>query len=256
MCIRDRPNLARLVLADLLAPPAGLPDPDQALDRPAGLAGIAHDLSVPTLMEAHRRGLYPFCHLGPMKWWSPPTRSVLFFDEFHIARRLRQQMRQDRYTVTFDRDFESVIKGCAARREGRWHLTWVTPPIMHAYCALFDAGHAHSFEVWDRAGALVGGGYGVAVGNSFVGESLFSAEPNTSKIGFTVLNWHLAKWGFAFHDSKELSPTLRGMGFRIIPRREFLDRLALAAAQPGRPGRWHVEADVRAVADWRPGATT
>ena len=81
-----------------------------------------------------------------------------------------------------------------------------------------DAGHAHSFEVWNEKGELAGGGYGVAVGNSFVTESQFSAEPNTSKIGFTVLNWHLAQWGFAFNDGKMLTPTTQDMGFREIPR--------------------------------------
>ena len=188
-----------------------------------------------------------------MKWWSPPERCVLFFDELHIAKRLRRQMRQARYTVTFDRDFEGVITACAGRRDGKWHLTWITPDIMHAYAALFDAGHAHSFEVWNEAGELVGGGYGVASGGAFVTESQFSLEPNTSKIGFTVLNRHLAKWGFAFNDGKLPTPTILDMGFRSIPRREFLDRMAAAVVAPGRPGRWQVEEDVPAVADWQPG---
>jgi leucyl/phenylalanyl-tRNA--protein transferase len=250
--IAGLPRLAGLTLADLVSRRPGLPDPEQALAQPDGLAGIAHDLSVPTLLEAHRRGLYPFCHIGPMKWWSPAERCVLSFEAFHIARRLRQQMRQGQYTVTFDCDFDAVIKACAGRRPGKWHLTWVTPTIMHAYAALFDAGHAHSFEVWNEAGRLVGGGYGVAVGAAFVGESLFSTEPNTSKIGLTVFNRHLARWGFAFYDAKLMSPTLSSLGFGLIPRRAYLDRLAEATRQPGRPGRWQVEEDVRSVADWRP----
>ena len=248
------PALARMWSTELLAPDYALPDPERALERPYGLAGIAHELSLPTLLAAFRRGLYPFAHIGPQKWWSPPNRSLLFFNELHIAKRLRRQMRQGQYTVTFDRDFERVIMACAGRRSGRWHVTWITPKIMHAFAAAYDAGHAHSFEVWNEKGELAGGGYGLAVGNSFVTESQFSSEPNTSKIGFTVLNWHLAKWGFAFNDGKILTPTTRDMGFREIPRAEFLAKLTAAAARPARMGRWQTEADVNAVADWQPKA--
>src|SRR5688572_15245601 len=75
---------------------------------------------------------------------------VLFFDGFHVSRRLRVIMRQGKYCVTFDRDFEGVIVGCAGRRRGRWHLTWITPRIMRAYARLYDEGHVHSFEVWKQ----------------------------------------------------------------------------------------------------------
>ncbi len=106
---------------------------------------------------------------------------------------------------------------------------------MHAYAALFDAGHAHSFEVWNEKGELAGGGYGVAIGGAFVTESQFSHEPNTSKIGFTVLNWHLAHWGFAFNDGKLITTPTRDMGFREIPRGDFLARLAQAESSPTAP---------------------
>jgi leucyl/phenylalanyl-tRNA---protein transferase len=252
--IAGAPNLLRLYAREMLAPDYALPDPEQTFAQPPGLAGIVHDFTAPTLLAASRRGLYPFAHIGPLKWWSPPERSVLFFNELHIAKRLRRQMRHSPYTVTFDRDFEGVIAGCAGHRAGRWHLTWITPHIMRAYAELFDAGHAHSFEVWNERGELVGGGYGVAIGASFVTESQFSLDSNTSKFGFTVLNWHLAHWGFAFNDGKLMTPTCRDMGFREIPRAEFLSRLRDAERSPGRAGRWQVEADVAAVADWQPGA--
>ncbi len=251
--VRGVPNLLRLCFDELLAPDYALPDPESAADKPPGLAGIVHDLTLPTLITAYRRGLYPFAHIAPLKWWSPPQRSVLFFNELHIARRLRRQMRQGNYTVTFDRDFEGVIAACAGQRQGRWHLTWITPRIMHTYAELFDAGYAHSFEVWNERGDLAGGGYGVAVGSAFVIESQFSREPNTSKIGFTVLNWHLAHWGFAFNDGKLMTPTCHDMGFREIPRSEYLDRLAQAVRRPDKKGRWQIEVDVAAVADWQPG---
>jgi leucyl/phenylalanyl-tRNA---protein transferase len=246
------PQLMRLCFDEALAPDYALPDPERALANPPGLAGVAHELTAPTLLAAYRRGLYPFAHIAPLKWWSPPMRSLLFFDDLHIARRLRRQIRQGHYTVTFDRDFEGVLAGCAGRRTGHWHLTWITPKIMNAYAELFDAGHAHSFEVWNANGELAGGGYGVAIGGMFATESQFSREPNTSKIGFTMLNWHLAHWDYAFNDGKLMTPTCQDMGFCEIPRSEFLTRLAQAERRPGKPGRWQVEADLATVAEWQP----
>ena len=167
---------------------------------------------------------------------SPPERCVLAFDDFHMSKRLRSRLRQDRYRVTFDRDFDGVIKACAGRREGKWHLTWITPQIMHAYSDLHDAGYAHSFEVWNGDGELVGGGYGVAVGGAFTIESQFTRESHTSKIGFAVLNWHLAHWGFLLNDNKGPTRNSLEMGFRVVPRAEFLARLAEAMRMPDRRG--------------------
>ncbi len=108
---------------------------------------------------------------------------------------------------------------------------------MHAYAKLFDAGYAHSFEVWNERGELVGGGYGIGVGGAFATESQFSREPNTSKIGFTMLNWHLAHWGYAFNDGKIMTPTCRDMGFREIPRAESRPGSSQAERRPGRNGQ-------------------
>lgn len=252
--IRGVPNLLGLCIREWLAPDYALPDPEQALDQPPGLAGIVHDLSLPTLLAAYRRGLYPFAHIGPLKWWSPRQRSVLFFNNFHISNNLRRLMRQGHYSVTFDRDFEAVLAGCAGHRPGRWHLTWITPRIMHAYAAAFDAGQAHSFEVWNAQGALVAGGYGIATGAAFSFESQFACEPNASKLGMTVLNWHLAHWDYRFNDGKLMGPLWRSVGFRDIPRRDFLARLAEAVRAPGKSGRWQVEADPAIVSRWQPEA--
>jgi leucyl/phenylalanyl-tRNA---protein transferase len=245
------PGLAKLCLRELLAPDYALPDPERALTNPPGLAGIVHDLSLPTLLAAYRRGLYPLAHIAPVKWWSPPQRSVLLFKDMHISKNLGKTMRQNRYTVTFDRDFDAVIAACAGRRQRRWHLTWITPRMMRAYAAAFDAGHVHSFEVWNEAGRLVAGGYGFAYGGGFTSESQFTHEPNASRIGMTVLNWHLAKWGYKFNDGKLIGPLWRDMGFREIPRTDFLKRLADAVPAPGKSGRWQVEADLDTVSRWR-----
>ncbi len=244
------PNVLRLCFDELLAPDYALPDPERAFDRPPGLAGIVHELSLPTLLAAYRRGLYPLAHVGPLKWWSPPQRSLLFFNDFHMSNNLRRLMRQHRYTVTFDRDFDGVIAGCAGRRDGRWHLTWITPRIMRVYGEAFDAGYAHSFEVWDADGKLVAGGYGVAIGAAFTFESQFTREPNASKVGMSVLNWHLDKWEFRFNDGKLIGPLWRSVGFREVPRSQFLARLAEAVQIPHRSGRWQVETDIDTVSRW------
>ena len=243
------PILARLCLRGR----GTLPDP-RASDHESGLVGLVGDFSSETLLAAYAQGLYPFAHVGPLKWISTPARTVLLLDEYHMGKRLRRLMRQERYRVTFDQDFAGVIRACAGRREGKWHVTWITPRIMRAYGALFEQGHVHSFEVWNEAGALVGGGYGLALGRVFYTESQFSHEDNTSKLGFSVLNWHLAQWGYVLNDGKSMTPTIREMGFREIPRDEFLELLARYTPTGGKPGRWAVETDTKTVAAWEPKA--
>jgi leucyl/phenylalanyl-tRNA--protein transferase len=178
---------------------------------------------------------------------------VLFLAEQHIAKRLKRDMKKSPYRVTFDTAFDQVIKACAGPRKGRPRgLTWITPQIMRLYAALYDQGHAHSFEVWSADGRLVGGGYGLAVGRIFFTESQFSRESNTSKMGFATLNHHLAKWGFVLNDGKDFTATIDAMGFRAIPRREFEALLKEHAQGSGKPGpqsgRWTVEADLATIA--------
>jgi leucyl/phenylalanyl-tRNA--protein transferase len=246
------PNLAAMLAHDALTWNDKLPEPEHALASPPGLAGIVHDLSVPTLVAAYGRGLFPFSHVPPLKWWSPPKRAVLAFKDHHIGKTIRNKLRNARYSVTFDRDFESVVAACAGRRAKRWHLTWVTPRIMRAYTDLFDAGYAHSFEVWNETGDLVAGGYGVAIGASFSGESQFSIERDTSKIGLSTLHFHLARWGYHFDDGKIITPTTQAFGFQEIPRADYLKRLAQAVRAHGKSGRWQAEAELPEVAAWKP----
>jgi leucyl/phenylalanyl-tRNA--protein transferase len=245
------PALARMWLGGLASPNAPLPDARQGLGA-EGLAGVVGDFSSATIRAAYRRGLYPWAHVGPLKWWSPEARCVLRFNDYHLGKRVRRDMRLGKYSVTFDRDFEGVIKACAEPRKGKWHLTWITPKMMHAYAALFDEGHAHSFEVWNEAGELAGGGYGYSLGGIFHTESQFSRETNTSKIGFAMLNWHLAKWGYVLNDGKLPAPTLLEMGFKNISRDEFIGVLDAHADAGGKPGRWDVEADMKSVSEWQP----
>ena len=249
------PALLGFTAKRLLTGDRRLPQASEALDLPDGLCGLVSDLDPSTLVEAYGRGVYPFAHLGPLKWWSPRERMVLFFPELHIAKRLRRQIRNDGHSVTFDAAFETVVHACAKPRTGKVPLTWITPRIMAAYAELFQAGNAHSFEVWDKAGDLVGGGFGMAYGAMFTTESQFSWAPNTSKIGFTVLNWHLAHWGFVLNDGKQFTPTIDGMGFRAIPREEFVSLCLRHGRGPAGPGTWSVEADLATISTWRPEQT-
>ncbi|HEY0224404.1 MAG TPA: leucyl/phenylalanyl-tRNA--protein transferase [Pseudolabrys sp.] len=246
------PGFAKLCFEEMLAPNYALPEPEDALASPPGLAGIVHELSLPTLLAAYRRGLYPLSHIGPLKWWSPPLRSMLSFKDLHMSNNLRRLLRSGRYTVTFDRDFDAVIAACAGRRAGHWHLTWITPRIMRAYAAAFDAGHAHSFEVWNKAGELVAGGYGLAVGGAFTGESQFVRENDASKLGLAVQLWHLAHWGYKFYDGKLMGPLWQSLGFRDVARQDYLARLRNAVKEPGKTGRWQVETDLTTVSNWQP----
>lgn len=125
------PGLLRLCFDEIPAPNYALPDPERALANPPGLAGIVHDLSLPTLLDAYRRGLYTLAHVAPLKWWSPPQRSLLFFRNFHISNNLARLTRQGRYSVTFDRDFEAVIAACA----GAGPAVGTSPRLRRASCA-------------------------------------------------------------------------------------------------------------------------
>lgn len=227
-----------------------LPDPEMARTAPDGLCGVAHDLSVPTLLAAYRRGLYPFSHVGAPKWWATSERSVLAPAQAHLGKNLRRALRKAEYTVTFDRAFEEVMAACAEPRSGRPSLTWITPRIMRAYAAMFDAGHAHSFEVWDKEGTLVGGGYGVALGRVFFTESQFSRVRDGSKYGFASLNHHLAAWGYVANDGKDHKGYLAEFGFAPIPRATFHALLAEHAGAGGKAGRWSAEIPLAETAAW------
>ena len=229
--------------------PGALPDSDQALTHPDGLAGICTDLSAPTLMAAYANGLFPFAHIGPQKWWAPAGRMVCRPEDIHVSKTVRRLLRLDQFEVTFDTAFGAVIRACAEPRAGRPGLSWIRPDIIEAYEALHDAGYAHSVEVWDRDGNLAGGLYGVAIGNAFVTESMFARQGDASKIGLVTLSAHLQKWGFVLNDAKRDSFHLRSLGFTMMPRAEFNALMAKAASAPGRPGSWAVDKSID-VCQW------
>lgn len=234
-----------------LGPREALPDPEKALRHPDGLAGICTDMSVQTLLAGYRNGLFPLAHIGPQKWWAPAQRMVSFPDSVHISKNVRRLLRIKQFDVTFDTAFDAVIRRCAEPRPGKLDLTWIRPDVIEAYEAMYEAGYAHSVEVWDRQGNLAGGLYGVAIGKAFITESMFASQPDASKAGFIVLSRHLQEWGFLLNDAKRDSGHLRRLGFRLIPRAEFDALLAQACREPGKEGRWTVEKTLDA-SSWKP----
>jgi leucyl/phenylalanyl-tRNA---protein transferase len=199
------------------------PDPRRA--NPDGLVAIGGDLSVPRLLLAYQAGIFPWT-VDPITWWSPDPRGVIEFDQFHVPRSLRKFIAKDFFKITRDQAFREVMEHCAAPAPGR-RQTWISPEFIAAYTRLHEQGHAHSLECW-RGDDLVGGIYGVAVGGCFAGESMFHRANNASKVALYHLVHHLRERGFGLLDIQMLTTVTRQLGARLIPREEYLRRLAKA----------------------------
>lgn len=217
--------------------PVFFPDVRQALSQPDGLLAFGGDLSPQRLEQAYRRGIFPWFGEGdPILWWSPDPRTVLFPAALRIPRSLRKRMRRTDLEVTLDLAFGRVIRACAAPRDPHGG-TWILPAMIEAYEALHERGLAHSVEVW-QGNALVGGLYGVAIGEAFFGESMFSRVDDASKIALVHLCGRLLEWGFGLIDCQMRTDHLIRMGAVEIPRADLIGWLDRLCQRPGRPGRW------------------
>jgi leucyl/phenylalanyl-tRNA--protein transferase len=197
----------------------------------SGLVGIGGELSPAWLLDAYQHGIFPWpLSDGLLAWWSPDPRAVIEFDRFHPSRRLLRTCRSGRFDVTYDRDFRSVIAGCATSQQ-RTHATWLTPEMQVGYIALHQQGVAHSVEAW-HDGALAGGVYGVAIGGLFAAESMFYRERDASKVALVALVERLLEQEFQLLDIQQLTPHTERLGASLIPRSEFLARLKAALAAP------------------------
>ncbi|VXB63765.1 leucyl/phenylalanyl-tRNA-protein transferase [Pseudomonas sp. 8BK] len=201
------------------------PPLNKALREPNGLLAAGGDLRPERLIQAYRHGCFPWFQDGqPILWWSPDPRTVLLPDQLHTSRSLAKVLRQSRYRVTFDQAFADVIRACAAPRRYATE-TWITSPMQDAYLELHRRGIAHSVEVW-RDDELVGGLYGLAMGQLFFGESMFSRADNASKVGFVTLVEHLKGWGFVLIDCQMPTEHLLSFGAQTISRDEFAGYLS------------------------------
>jgi len=207
------------------------PPLERALRDPNGLLAAGGDLTPDRLIQAYRHGCFPWFQDGqPILWWSPDPRTVLLPSELHVSRSLSKVIRQQRYCVSFDQCFTEVIRACAAPRSYAAE-TWITTPMQDAYLELHKRGIAHSVEVW-HGQELVGGLYGLAMGQLFFGESMFSRADNASKVGFATLVEHLRAWGFVLIDCQMPTEHLISLGARSIPRTEFAQYLKNHLDQP------------------------
>lgn len=214
------------------------PPVDNALAEPNGLLAAGADLSVPRLLAAYSRGIFPWYSEGqPILWWSPDPRMVLDVEAFKVSRSLGKRIRQRRFDVRTDVAFRAVVNACAAAPRLGQFGTWITPQMVEAYDELHRSGYAHSVEAW-RDGRLVGGLYGIALGRVFFGESMFAAETDASKVALAALVHLLRRRGTKIIDCQQETDHLATFGARPIPRRRFAALLETLIDAPTRPADW------------------
>jgi leucyl/phenylalanyl-tRNA--protein transferase len=221
---------------------APFPDVSEALtelDGAPGLLAAGGDLSPPRLLQAYRRGIFPWFSEGqPILWWSTDPRMVLCTDRFAISTSLKKTLRKvhkstksdGRWQVRFDTAFEQVMRACAAPRRDS-SGTWISEDIIDGYCALHRMGYAHSSECW-LDGELVGGAYGVSIGRMFYGESMFARVSDASKIALAYLVHFLKQNGVALIDCQQETSHLAHLGGTLMSRAEFIEHLKMATTQP------------------------
>ena len=228
-------------------PPDAFPPVTSALTDPDGLLCVGGDLRPERLLAAYRRGIFPWYSEGqPILWWSPDPRMVLFPAEFKVSRSLGKTLRKRRFRVTLDTCFDAVIAQCADSGTRASDGTWISPAIRTAYGELHRLGYAHSVEVWldespatsavatatgrepDGGGGksrLVGGLYGLLLGQVFFGESMFSTETDASKVALHELVRWLQQRNVELIDCQVASDHLFTLGARLIPRADFIAQL-------------------------------
>lgn len=211
------------------------PPVDHAED---GLLAVGGDLSPPRLLQAYSEGIFPWYSEGePILWHSPDPRFVLATETFRVPKRVARVVRSGRFRVTLDEAFEEVIRACQEAPRPGQPGTWITDEMREAYVELSRLGFAHSAECW-LGDELAGGLYGVSIGGTFSGESMFSRVDDASRVALVTLVEQLARWNIALIDCQVETPHLARFGARNIPRETFIEQLRSAIREPTRRGRW------------------
>lgn len=230
-----------LEIPQLSASELWFPAADTALKEPNGLLAVGGDLSTSRLLLAYQRGIFPWYSPGePIMWWTPNPRCVLFPQQLRLSKSLRKTLKKHSFKVTADTAFRSVVQWCQQLRPGH---TWIDDAMLESYVALHKKNHAHSIEVW-RDTELVGGLYGVACGEVFFGESMFSRETDTSKIAFAYLVTQLQRWHFQLVDCQVHSDHLVSLGAETITRSVFCELLEKHAHYPDNVNSWSLSYDL------------
>lgn len=212
------------------------PPPEEA--DPNGLLAVGGDLATDRLLLAYAMGIFPWYSEGtPILWFSPDPRGVLTAGSLVVHRSLARRIRSGCYTVTLDRAFGEVIRGCAATSRGGQLGTWITGDMISAYERLHELGFAHSVEAWSD-GELAGGLYGVSLGTAFFGESMFSTQRDASKVALVQLVGQLDGWGFDLVDCQVRNDHLAALGAQQWPRERFLAALSGCLQSRTRRGKW------------------
>lgn len=214
------------------------PLPEDANEE--GIVAVGGDLCPQRLLAAYQQGIFPWPARGyPLLWFSPDPRFALDPTRVHVSRSLRREIRRSDLRVTADRAFAEVIRACAAVPRPHQHGTWITHELQQGYLGLHELGYAHSIEAW-RGDELVGGLYGVALGKTFAGESMFASEADASKVAFTTLLGHLVQWGVRIVDCQVHTEHLARFGATMWPRERFLREWRAAVDEPTRRAPWEL----------------
>ncbi len=190
-----------------------------------GILAIGGDLSPERLLLAYQSGIFPwFNPEEPIIWWSPDPRMVLFPDDLLISKSMRKVLNQNIFTVTFNQNFLAIITSCQNIQRNGQIGTWISDEMINAYCELHELGYAKSVEVWQNE-TLVGGLYGVDLGNIFCGESMFSKVSNASKVAFIALTNQLKEQNYHLIDCQVYNTHLESLGCKEITRADFMNIL-------------------------------
>lgn len=214
--------MTQLVWLDPDNPYQPFPPVSTALTDPEGLLAAGGSLHPERLLNAYQHGIFPWYEEGqPILWWSPNPRAVIYTNKLKISRSLKKTLRNKPFQVSRNQAFEQVIKACAAPRNYT-DGTWIVDEMMEAYLSLHERGHAHSIEVWNKEGELVGGLYGVLIKGLFCGESMFSRERDMSKVALVYLSQWLEEQGIYTIDCQLPNPHLMSLGAETISREDFV----------------------------------
>ena len=196
--------------------------PPASETSPEGIIAVGGDLSPERLLLAYQNGIFPwYDHDEPKLWWCPEERMVLFFENLRITKSMRNVLNRKEFQVTFNTAFREVISNCQQSPRKNQEGTWISDEIIEAYCKLHELGHAKSVEVW-KNNELVGGLYGIDLGDVFCGESMFSKVPNASKVGFIHLAKQLEMANYKILDCQVYNDHLDSLGCIEIDRDDFL----------------------------------